>query len=195
MVAIRKHDLLPQPPAARAMLRKLAAAVAVLLVALVGFAATRPDTFALERSIAIAAPPERIYPMIADLHAWRAWSPWEGLDPAMTRTFGGAPSGVGATYGWQGNSAVGAGTMTITAAVPSSRVAIDLAFLEPFAARNVTEFTLAPTAAGTQVTWAMRGPQPFLGKVMGVFLSPDAMVGPDFEKGLAALKREAERGS
>ena len=51
----------------------------------------------------VAAPPERIYPLVADLRAWRAWSPWEALDPAMTRTFGGAPSGVGATYGWAGN--------------------------------------------------------------------------------------------
>ena len=143
----------------------------------------------------VAALPERIYPLVADLRAWRAWSPWEALDPAMTRTFGGAPSGVGATYGWAGNGDVGKGSMTITAAEPSSRVAIDLAFLEPFEAHNVTEFTLAPTPTGTRVTWAMRGPQPFLGKVMRVFLSPDAIVGPDFEKGLAALKREAERGS
>lgn len=177
------------------MLRKIAAVVALLLVVLLGVAATRPDTFAFERSIAVAAPPERIYPLVEDLRAWRAWSPWEGLDPAMRRTFGGAPNGVGATYAWQGNGDVGAGRMTITEAVPPSRVAIDLAFLEPFEAHNVTEFTLAPTSAGTRVTWAMRGPQPFLGKVMSVFLRPDAIVGPDFEKGLAALKREAERGS
>ena len=51
---------------------------------------------------------------------------------------------------------------------------------------------LAPDGAGTKVTWAMDGPTNFMSKFMCIFVSMDKMVGGDFEKGLASLKRIAE---
>ena len=165
--------------------------VAVAIAALLAYAATRPDTFRLERSASIAAPPEAIYPLINDFHAWRRWSPYEKLDADLKRTYSGAPSGVGAAYAWEGAKA-GAGRMEIAEAVPSSRIAISLDFSKPFEAHNIAEFTLVPTAGGTNVTWAMTGANPYIAKLMGVFFSMDKMVGKDFETGLANLKAATE---
>jgi len=166
----------------------LAAVAAVL-----AYAATRPDSFRIERSTVIAAPAAEIYPLIADFHAWTRWSPWEGLDPTMARTYSGADAGVGAVYAWEGNKKVGAGRMAITAAEPPARIALDLSFLRPMKAENTTEFTLRPEGGGTRVAWSMAGPQPFMSKLFGLVFNIEKMVGGDFEKGLGQLKALAER--
>lgn len=175
------------------MIKAIVGAVVLLVAALLGFAATKPDTFHVERSTRIAAPPATVYALIDDFHRWDGWSPWEKLDPTMTRTYGGAPRGAGATYAWDGNSKVGKGHMEITGARPDSQVTIQLDFEEPFASRNVAEFTLAPDGDGTRVTWAMHGPSTYVTKVMQVFVSMDDMVGKDFDAGLANMKSLAER--
>jgi hypothetical protein len=56
-----------------------------------------------------------------------------------------------------------------------------------------TEYTLARQGGSTIVTWAMYGPQPYMAKVMSVFMSMDRMVGKDFEQGLANMKAIAEK--
>jgi len=175
------------------MLKKLALVLVVVVAALLAYAATRPDSFRVQRVTSIKAPPDRIFPLLADFHRWSAWSPWEKLDPAMKRTFSGAESGVGAVYAWEGNGKVGAGRMEILEATPASRVAIKLDFLQPMEGHNVAEFTLEPKGELTTVTWDMHGPSPFVAKLMGVFVSMDSMVGKDFETGLATLKAVAEK--
>ena len=175
------------------MLKKIALALVLFLGALLIFAAMRPDSFRVERSISIKAPPEKVYALIDDFHRWQAWSPWEKLDPAMKRTHGGPPSGVGATYAWQGNDQVGEGRMEITEAVPASNVTIKLDFIKPFEAHNIAQFALKGEGGSTNVTWAMHGPSPFLTKLMNVFISMDSLVGKDFETGLANMKAAAER--
>jgi hypothetical protein len=175
------------------MFRKIAIVVLVLVAGVLAIAATKPDTFRVERSVSIQAPPEKIFPLIDDFHNWGAWSPWENRDPAMKRTHSGAARGKGAAYAWEGNNAVGSGRMTIAESSPPSKVTIDLDFLKPFEAHNVADFTLTPEGGATRVTWAMHGPSPFFSKVMQVFLSMDSMVGKDFEAGLANLKAAAEK--
>lgn len=98
------------------MLKKIALGVVVFLVAVLGYAATQPDSFSVERTISISAPPEKVFAHLNDFHAWDAWSPWAKLDPAMKTTYGGPASGPGATYEWTGNSDVGTGRMEITGA-------------------------------------------------------------------------------
>jgi uncharacterized protein YndB with AHSA1/START domain len=176
------------------MLKMIALVVVLLILVILAFAATRPDTFRVERSTTIHAPASRIYPMIADFHRWTAWSPWENIDPNLQRTYEGAPSGKGAGYGWVGNKKVGSGHMEITDASEPSRLVIKLDFLKPFEAHHIAEFTLTPQGDDTRVTWAMNGRSPYMMKVMGIFMSMDSMIGGDFEKGLANLKREAEAG-
>jgi hypothetical protein len=174
------------------MLKVIAIVVVVLIAAVLGYAATQPDTFRVERSAVVQAPPEKILPHLEDFHRWSDWSPWEKIDPNMQRTHSGAPKGKGAVYAWQGNSKAGAGRMEILES-SASQVAVKLDFSKPFEAHNLVDFTLQPQGAATNVTWSMNGPQPYMMKVMCLFVSMDKMVGKDFEAGLANLKRVAEQ--
>lgn len=173
----------------------LAVVVAIAVVAILLLASRKPETFRVERSIVIAAPPEAIFPRIDDLHAWMDWSPWERRDPAMKREHSGTARGIGAVYAWDGNKEVGSGRMEIIESVPSSRIRIKLDFIRPFEGHNIADFTFEPQAGGTRVIWAMHGPAPFLSKVMQVLMDMDAMIGRDFEAGLANLKTRAESGA
>ena len=175
------------------MLKTIAVIVAVLIAGVLIFATMKPDTFSVQRSATIKAPPDKIFAVLNDFHRWTEWSPWEKLDPAMQRTLGGAASGKGATYAWEGNSKAGAGRMEIVESVPARRIGIQLDFIKPFEGHNIAEFTLTPQGDATQVNWQMHGPAPFITKLMQVFVSMDSMIGKDFEEGLANLKAVAER--
>lgn len=175
------------------MWKILGIVVVVVIAGILALAARKPDTFTLERSVLVNAPPEKVFALIDDFHRWDAWSPWEKIDPSMKRTFSGAERGKGAVYAWQGDGKAGAGRMEITESTPPSKVAIKLDFTKPIEASNTVEFALVPQGNATKVTWAMRGPSPFISKVMQVFVSMDDMVGKDFEAGLAAVKRAAEK--
>jgi uncharacterized protein YndB with AHSA1/START domain len=176
---------------------KIIAIVAVVLVlavvAVLAYAATKPDTFTVQRSVNIKAPPEKILPLIDDYRQWPQWSPYENRDPAMQRSFSGAATGKGAIYTWDGNKNIGAGRMEILDTAPPSRVTIKLDFVRPFEAHNIVDFTLVPQGDTTTVTWAMRGPVPYVAKIMHVFMDVDKMVGTDFATGLASMKAVAEK--
>src|SRR6187455_2857884 len=143
------------------MLKKIAIVIVVLIAAVLAYAATRPDTFRVERTATMKAPPEKIYAVLSDFRQWGSWSPWEKKDPAMKRTFGTTTSGKGATYAWQGNKDVGQGSMEIIESVPPSKLALKLDFVEPFEAHNLVEFKLTPAGDATHVTWAMQGNTPY----------------------------------
>ena len=175
------------------MIRIISIFVVLLVIAVLLTAATRPDAFRVERTAVIQAPPEKVFPYINDFDRWGAWSPWEKKDPAMKRTFGATKSGQGARYAWEGNSEVGQGSMEIAESAAPSRVALKLDFVKPFEAHNNVEFRLKPEAGGTRVSWSMEGPVPYFAKILHLFLNMDAMVGKDFEAGLANLKTVAEK--
>jgi uncharacterized protein YndB with AHSA1/START domain len=175
------------------MFKKILIAIVVAIAAVLIYAVTRPDTFRVERTASIKAPPEKVFALINDFKRWDAWSPWEKKDPAMRRAFGDATSGKGASYTWEGNSEVGMGRMEIAESVPPSRVSIRLEFVKPFEARNTVDFVLHPKGETTQVTWAIYGPSPYISKLIGIFLDMDSMIGKDFETGLADLKAVAEK--
>jgi uncharacterized protein YndB with AHSA1/START domain len=167
----------------------LAIAIAVILI----LAATKPDAFRIERSATINAPAEKIFAVLSDFHQWGGWSPWENRDPALKRTFSGAERGKGAIYAWEGNKQVGSGRMEILEANTPSKLLIKLDFFKPFEAHNTAEFTMLPQGNATNVNWLMRGPAPFMSKVMQVFMSVDKLVGKDFETGLTNLKKLTEK--
>ena len=175
------------------MFKTIAIVIVVAIAAVLVFAATRPGTFEVKRSLAIKAPPEKIYALINDFPSWQSWSPWEKLDPAMKRTLSGAATGKGSVYAWEGDSKVGAGRMEITDTAAASKVIIKLDFIRPFEGHNVTEFTLQPQGETTEVNWVMSGPSPYITKLMGIFVSMDKMIGKDFEAGLSNLKAIAEK--
>jgi hypothetical protein len=147
--------------------------------------------FSMSRSTTVAAPPERIHPLLDDFREWQQWSPWEGVDPDLQRTYTGPERGVGSHYAWRGNKKAGEGTMEIVESTPTS-VAVDLRFLKPFKATNGTRFDLVPLADGTRVEWTMTGRRNPVMSVMGRLFF-DQAIGKDFDRGLASLKAAAER--
>ncbi len=166
----------------------------ILLVALIALISTRPGEFRIVRSASMSAPPEAVFALLNDFHQWTKWSPWEGRDPNLQRTYGGADAGPGATYAWVGNKDVGEGRMTIKDSKPGGFVAIQLEFIKPMAATNDTLFTLKPAPQGCEVTWEMSGKNSFMGKAFSLMMDMDKMIGKDFEQGLASLNTAAQAG-
>ena len=167
----------------------------VLLVGVVLFAivvALQPSEFTITRSATVNAPPSRVFAEVNDFQRWRAWSPWEKLDPNLKRTYDGPATGEGAAYAWEGNGQVGAGRMEITDSTPSEQILIRLEFLRPFAAVNTTVFDFKPQGEQTVVTWTMTGRNSFMGKAFGLLMNMDKMVGGSFEEGLASMKQVVE---
>jgi carbon monoxide dehydrogenase subunit G len=174
------------------MIKIIVATLIVLIAAILALAHARPNTFRVERSIRVKAPPEKIFPLVNDFHKWSGWSPYEKIDPSMKRTYAGAPAGKGAVYEWEGNGKAGKGRMQIVATLPT-QTTIKLDFSKPFTAHNIAAFTAEPQGDSTRVTWSMEGPSPFVTKVMGLFFNMDEMIGRDFEVGLRDLKAAAEK--
>lgn len=167
----------------------IVAAIAIVLI----YAAMQPDTFRIERSTVINAAPEKVFVQINDLHNWKAWSAWEKKDLSMKRIFSGTAAGVGAVYAWDGDKNVGKGSMEIIESIPNSKVQLKLDFLSPMEAHHMADLVLQPQGSGTQLVWGMYGKQPFMGKVMGLFINIDKMIGKDFEDSLAGLKQVVEK--
>ena len=167
----------------------LGGVIAVFLIVV----AMQPSDFRIERSATMRAPAPAAFAQVNDLQNWRAWSPWEKVDPALKRHYEGPQAGTGAVYAWQGNSDVGEGRMTITESRPAELVRIRLEFFKPFAATNQTDFTFKPSADSTTVTWTMTGQNNFLSKAICLFVDMDKMVGGMFDQGLSQMKTIVER--
>lgn len=175
------------------MLKKILVLIIVAVAIVLCLAMLKPNTFTIQRSTTINAPPDKVFAILNDFHNWQAWSPFEKLDPAMKRTISGPPSGPGAVYEWSGNDKAGAGRMEITEATAPSHIAVKLDFIKPFEGHDTAEYTLQPVDSSTNVTWSMHGPNPLMSKVVQVFMNMDKMVGKDFEEGLSNLKAIAEK--
>ena len=169
----------------------IAGVLVVLVVAFVVVGLFLPSTFTVTRSAEIAAPPDKVYALVADPRAWQRWSAWNRRDPQMQVDYSGPASGAGARWSWKSKSE-GDGTMTFTAAEPARRVAFDLYFPD-FGTTSAGELRFAPSGAGTRVTWTMNGDMGRNPLYRWFALAADGMVGKDFAEGLAGLKREAEK--
>ncbi|HEX7637088.1 MAG TPA: SRPBCC family protein [Burkholderiaceae bacterium] len=170
---------------------RIAGALVLLAVVavLVGFAL--PGTYRVERSIVVAAPPGRLYPLVASPRRWKDWSMWNRRDPGMAITWSGPESGAGAGWSWNSRSE-GQGRMTFTAADPATGVRYTLYF-PAWDMSSTGELRLIPLADGnTRVSWTNVGD--LGGNPLRHYLAAamDHMVGPDFEAGLANLKAIAE---
>ena len=174
------------------MLKVIALGAAVLVGGVLVAAALQPDSFRVQRSASIQAAPERIFPLINDLRRFNSWNPFDKKDPNLKGSYSGAASGAGAAYAYEGNREVGRGRIEIIDSLPASEVRMKLDILEPMEGHNVVEFTLKPDGDGTRVTWAIQGPMPYISKLFSLFCNMDAMIGREFESGLAGLKTIVE---
>ncbi|HYK34884.1 SRPBCC family protein [Alloacidobacterium sp.] len=175
------------------MILRILVGVMVVVAAVLIFAATKPPTFQVEKSVTIQDPPERVYPLIADFHNWPQWAPQDREDATMQRTYSGAATGLGAVSDWTSRGSAGAGRMTITAATAPTRVQVVVDWRKPFELRNTHEFTLVPVGAGTQVTWRAEGTNLYMMKVLEVFVGVNGLMGKHFETGLGNLKKFAQQ--
>jgi uncharacterized protein YndB with AHSA1/START domain len=175
------------------MLKILGVLVVVVVGTVLVLASFQPDTFRVQRSTTVNAPPGKVFPLVDDLRKWTAWSPFEKLDPDLKRSFGARTVGKGASYEWDGNGKAGAGRMEIVESTPSSAIDIALHFRKPLENDAKATFRFSPQGDGTLVTWTMESPSPFIAKIMHVFFDAETMVGDDFARGLADLKAIAEK--
>ena len=177
------------------MLKWTLLGIAAVIVVFAVFVALQPADFRIERSATMRAPAPAAFAQVNDFQNWRAWSPWEKVDPALKRSYEGPKAGPGAVYAWQGNKDVGEGRMTITESRPGELVRIKLEFFKPFAATNTAEFNFKPAGDNTTVTWTMTGQNSFLSKAICLFVDMDKMVGGMFDQGLAQMKSLVETRS
>ncbi len=167
----------------------IAALIAVLLVVI----AMQPEDYRVTRSTTMAAPQQAVFEQVNDFHKWEAWSPWAKMDPNAKNTFEGPSSGEGSKLSWDGNSDVGAGSMTIKKSEPHERVLIQLDFVRPFAGTSNVELTFKPQGDQTLVTWDMSGKNNFIGKAISLVMDCETMIGPTFEEALANIKSIVEK--
>ncbi len=179
------------------MKRKILIAASVLGVVLIAagvFIALQPDTFSVQRSASLAAPRTAVFARVNDLRAWDSWSPFKDLDPGAKMTFSDPAEGKGAICAWSGNDQVGEGTLTILESRPDAAVVLEQRFVRPLPGTARMSFAFEPEGGGTRVTWKMDGSNNFIGKAVCLVMNMDSLLGPQFDKGLANLKRVVENG-
>lgn len=163
--------------------------VGVGVVAVLGLAATKPDAIHVERSRVMVGSPAAAFAHANDFTKFTTWIPWTELDPNQTMTYSDPPTGKGAWYEWSGNDDVGKGRMEIVESEPDAKVVQKLAFIEPFESQATSTVSIRDVGAGkVEVTWTFDQQADFSTKVMCVFMDMDAMIGADFDKGLARLE-------
>ncbi len=177
------------------MLVPILIGLGLIVVVFLVIVVMQPSGFRIIRSATMAATPSEIFAQVNDFHLWEVWSPWAKIDPNMKQSYEGAASGVGAIHTWSGNNKAGEGRLTITETRPHDLIRLKLEFLRPFRATNEVEFTFEPERTQTLVTWSMTGTNNFIGKVFGLIMNMDKMVGGDFEKGLASLSSIVEKAN
>lgn len=193
-IRLQPRRIAPRNAFGDRMLKKLFLSVLVVVIALLLWAAVRPDTYTVSRSALVQAPPERVFALLADFRQWPKWSPWAKLDPDMQQFFDGPARGPGAAYSWQGDDKVGKGRMTILRETPPHQLQIKLDFLEPYPTTSTSTFVLVPEGDATRVTWTVDGPAPYVLRLVGIFFDMEKAMGGDFERGLANLQQAARSG-
>ena len=162
---------------------------AIIVVLVLAF--RKPDQFRVSRSATYNATPDAIFEQVNNLRKGHQWSPWVEMDPGARYIFEGQDAGEGATLHWEGKKS-GKGTMAIVESRPDKLVRSSLHFLKPMDAKSTADFIIDPLGDQTKLTWAMYGPNNFMGKLMSVFINCEKMTGTQFAKGLENLRKVIE---
>jgi uncharacterized protein YndB with AHSA1/START domain len=170
------------------MFKIIGLVVLVLVIAFVGYVASRDGHFRYERSGVINAPAEKIYPYLVDFQLGAQWNPYEKKDPNMKKSYSGTPGQPGYAMEFDGNRDAGSGKLELLKTVPNQSVDIKLTMLKPFKGENLVEYKLTPEGNATRFTWAMSGDGGFMGKLMTVLIDCEKMVAGDFEVGIQNMK-------
>lgn len=171
------------------MFKKILIAVLAIIAIIVIVSRFQPDSYTVERSATIDAPPEVVFVHMNDLREWQQFNAWGDLDPNAVYTYSDVSSGVGANFHWKGNSDMGEGRMTILESRPNEYVKVDLEFIEPFSGKAVTEYVMAPEGSGTKLTQRMHSDHNFFSKIMCLFMDMDQMIGEKYEEGFRRMNK------
>lgn len=177
-------------PDMRALKTILIIVFAVLAILLV-LGLTGPADYRVERSTTMAAAPAQVYEYVSHLGHMKEWGPWQEMDKDQVQTIEGTDGTVGAVWSWKGDT-VGSGSQRIVAMEPNKKVTCELHFIEPFESKSMVDYELEPVGDSTRMVWRMSGENNFMGRIMGVFMNMDDMIGADFECGLTKLKTVVE---
>jgi effector-binding domain-containing protein len=172
-------------------LKKISAWIAVIIAILLIIAFILPRTYKVERSIYMKANAQAIYDLVCNLNKWDLWEPWtKESDSTATFSLVGNDCEKGTMRKWDGKK-IGDGEMTITDLVPGQQVMYDLSFFKG-KYKSHGGFTIENKGDSCHVTWMDTGDLEYnpVSRYMGLFMG--MKLGPDFEKGLAKLKKVAE---
>lgn len=168
------------------MLIKILLGLAVIVAGIIIASRFQPDTYTVERTGTIAAPPGVVFAQLTNFRNFVKFDPCMELDTATVFTYEGPESGVGAKYHWA-SKAAGKGSMVITEATPNKEVKFDMHTIEPWESHGTSGFKIVPDGDGTKLTWSMRGEHNFISKIMCLFTSMDKMIGGQYEKGFERM--------
>lgn len=173
------------------VLKIILAVIAVIFLLVFSGSLFLSKTYHLERSIEVNAPAESLFSLVGELRSWPEWSPWFELDPEMRVTYGSSTTGVGGNYHWAGEKA-GNGKIEIIEFQPPNDIRFQMVFEGWEDDPSFAAIKIEPQGDVTQVTWSFSGE--FSGNPIKRYfgLMFEAMVGTEYEKGLANLKSLAE---
>ncbi len=174
------------------MILKILIALALLVAVIAIVAAFRPSTYRVVRTATMAASPASVFAQANDLHKYISWNPFGKSDPQATYAYEGPGTGVGSVVVWSSKGQTGEGRMSIVESRPNELVRYRLVFIKPMAGTGDMAFTFQAQGNQTLVTWSMEGDNGYIGKLMGLFMSMDKMIGGAFERGLTEIKTIVE---
>lgn len=176
------------------MIKKVLAALALILSIFVVVAALKPADYLIKRDILINAKPEAIFPYLSSAKNADSWMPWADHDPQVKNSYSGPDDGVGSTASWESPGQMGTGKAEVVAIVPLQSVKTKITYSKPMEMNQDSEFILTPEGENTRMTWQVGGNQPFIARFMCtiMFMNMDKYVGGMFEEGLNKLKTKVE---
>ena len=157
----------------------------LLLVAFLVMGLLGEEGYKVERTKEVNAPIDVVFEQVSKFNNWDTWSPWKEKDPSATYTLDGEDGMVGTKYAWSGDEEItGEGSMTLTEIVVNEKFGYDLSFTAPWEMSSKGHFSFIDNGETTTVSWIDEGDIAFAQRPMMLFMDLDAMMGPDFERGL-----------
>ena len=147
--------------------------------------------FNVQREVTISKPVEEVFAIIADFNSWRLWSPWLCQEPECPVAIQGEPGHEGHAQTWDGTR-IGSGEMMLMSIESPRHLKYKITFLKPWKSQSKVNFEFSGEGDNTKVIWSMQGTLPIFMFFMRKMMT--ALVGSDYERGLAMLKEFAEAG-
>lgn len=173
------------------ILRIITIVLAALAIGAVITALSTNSKWQVEVSQQINASPARIFPLINTLNKWPEWTVWNKTShPNLQMTYEGESKGKGAIQIWlEGNNK---SRLEIVASEPDRFVEYQLNMGNTLFLMN-GEIRLTPSAAGTLVSWKVRGDSGpnLIARLMMLAFKP--MIKNDLNGGLSKLRTILEK--